>query len=933
MSIHHLLVFGIFLVSPNVLCSGFLGRASSSSTSFGGIESRQFRKALSRLQASGYHDHKDEVMISSSAEAADVADGLGPGADIKSPLNKLVDVNLERQSVVYEVTLGRDMGIDIVQDDKVKCAVVGEVYPGSRAEEMGILKGDIIVSTSATAGGSLWSHESATSVKSALNTRFVMNPTVIMRLERSLSDIPDEIESQLYVPYLFNVRLKRPIGLHVVEGPNKSVIVQYIKPELGASRSKRVEIGDQIVAMSASWGDNMWEVNSVESFVVGVKMRTTSLLTFKMKRMVPLKLYTGQATTKQKYQQKREEKKAEQDLNRINLSGSLHDQLSDVKGIVELEQVLSLVKSQGKLSQVSINQIMTTALRLEKPDFALDVFEEAFGFIYDPKDPAKQILNAIDRDQSQLDIRADEEGYIKSRKVRKSKMTPTPILQPNNFVCTTAVKAFGRSRHQDGVDRALALIPWLESESDEKADIFLLTSVLYVCAKRKRVKETEHLFWKEIPNRGLMYTVATTNSLMYMYARTNRPDDALKVYELTKRIGLTCTVVTYGVLIKALLRSGRKALQETSFEILRSLPELNISPGVEIYNQFFEHYARTHDYRKVKLILRLMSESRPKTKPDAISYGHLIHCFAESKKPRSALSVYHQMLKRKIAPSSYTYMGILKALSHMRDGLSCVQVIGEMREKGIVPSKKHYAMTMFACITSNQCMLAESIYAMYIRLGNRPDTALYTLKLRALLQQDKWTEGIQLFNGMMSGKEAARPNLQTCNILLQYQALDGRHNEARQTLDIVLGMKQEQNTPNVLADTYKALSFALGHYSNHVQTMQKEDQIFQTGGVQGSGAQLDMRDTNLSYSSAKLLAKPDTHALQFLVSCVEHISNGGRVQGDFYIQLFRAVVLQNQPQLANRLLKLREEDRIFLKDIDLERSKQIEELATRSLKG
>ena len=34
---------------------------------------------------------------------------------IPAPLNLLVDVNLEHRSVIYEVTLGRELGIDIVQ--------------------------------------------------------------------------------------------------------------------------------------------------------------------------------------------------------------------------------------------------------------------------------------------------------------------------------------------------------------------------------------------------------------------------------------------------------------------------------------------------------------------------------------------------------------------------------------------------------------------------------------------------------------------------------------------------------------------------------------------------------------------------------------------------------------------------------------------------
>lgn len=70
------------------------------------------------------------------------------------------------------------------------------------------------------------------------------------------------------VPYTTTVKLKRPIGLHVVEGPAHTVFVQSVKPDLSAARSKRIEVGDQIVAMSASWGDRMWEVTSVESFVV-----------------------------------------------------------------------------------------------------------------------------------------------------------------------------------------------------------------------------------------------------------------------------------------------------------------------------------------------------------------------------------------------------------------------------------------------------------------------------------------------------------------------------------------------------------------------------------------------------------------------------------------------------------------------------------------
>lgn len=72
--------------------------------------------------------------------------------------------------------------------------------------------------------------------------RFVMSASVRMRLERSLSSIPPRVLAELRVPSVSTVTLKRPIGLHVVEGPQQAVYVQYIKPSLGAARSRRVEV-------------------------------------------------------------------------------------------------------------------------------------------------------------------------------------------------------------------------------------------------------------------------------------------------------------------------------------------------------------------------------------------------------------------------------------------------------------------------------------------------------------------------------------------------------------------------------------------------------------------------------------------------------------------------------------------------------------------
>jgi pentatricopeptide repeat protein len=419
---------------------------------------------------------------------------------------------------------------------------------------------------------------------------------------------------------------------------------------------------------------------------------------------------------------------------------------------------------------------------------------------------------------------------------------------------------------------------------------------------------------------------------------------------------------------------------------------LGISPGVEVYNQFFEHYARTHNYRMAKTVLRIMGSAKPSVKPDAVTYGYLISCFSESKKPRSSLAIFHQMRKRGIPADAYTYMGVLKALSLMRDGLSALQVISEMRDNGVKPDKRHYSMAMFACITANQCTLAESLYTSFLRYGERPDAALYTLYLRALLQQGKWDEGNALLARMLAGKERARPNSQTLNYVLQYQVLAGRFEEASETFKLLLsdsasgsGSSAAQPPTHLQVYSYQALSLALGHYSSVAQRMQRDEQSFAARLGANSRLAMDLvgmasdgdaseqfnRDANF-FSSDRMLATPSPEALRFLVSCIESVGNiqqfvqvsclqtciaffslilsfsipltpffpssssfliNSWVQGELFLEVLRALVLENQPVLAKRLLDLRESGGVRLRDEELDAAAPIIELARRALKA
>lgn len=972
--------------------------------------------SIGNLQAiSGIH-HGDEVTSGGTTDLSDSnglewmknVDSSGNSDGSGSIYDSIVEYDVRRQSIVYECILGRSLGIEFNQQDGR--AVISQVAPRSYAYSIGIEKGDIITAIQATAGDQLWEHVTEESVRSALNTRFVMNSSVRLRLERPLASIDSEKLSTLMVPSYYDVKIRRPLGLHVVEGPNKKVFVQGIKDEGGGARTKAIQVGDQVVSMSASWGDRMWDVNSVESFVVSIRMRSDPVLSFRMKRMMTLAKYIKSSSNrfvrKDYSMSYRSRVMGLEDGNEKNNDSTYKDRpapppagfnesIEKCTTQTELETIWDKLQENrfygATVDNYSVNMVISKALSLELPKLAVRIFEGVYNFEFEPNNPARdawKLTGAFDDfekgswSQSPL---ADHET---------TKKTSTGMqnfnIRPNNYICTTAIKAYGRLGKSVV---ALQLIPWMEQQSDTKADIYTLSALLYVCAKEKNVAQAEKIFWDVIPKRGLSYTIATTNSLMYMYAKLNRPDDALRVYEVTKRLQIKCNIQTFGVLIKALLTSQKKQLEETAYEVLTSLPSMGISPDVRIFNQFLAHYAKTHDFSNTKKVLVLMSRSKPKIKPDIISYGHMISCFADAKKPKSALEIYHQMKSRKIRPDGYIYMGVLKALSAMRDGLSAVQVITEMREAGVVPDSRHISMAMFACVISDSNNLAESLLALYVRSGGQPDTALYTLLLRALLQQGKWNEGYALLKKMSGGSARSRPNFVTCNYLLRSQVYAGRYDEAKETLGLILNAvaimerrvafaewqqvevdssdfesmsisgpripvssinTQNASRNRVLKDTTECLSISLGVYSKHLQKIREEDakhQVNSYGNRDNASDDKDSSDSNGSdnelrdsmYKGDSLseygfppdepLGAPSKEALEFLVECAAMVAGiaGSPIPGQFYQELLRAVVsADGNAEMVTSLLDLGK-NKININREDMMLISKLEDAARRSV--
>lgn len=347
-------------------------------------------------------------------------------------------------------------------------------------------------------------------------------------------------------------------------------------------------------------------------------MRTDPILSLKIRRYVPLQVYTDQIVSarlqRQGSRQRTEEKSYDEPVDITEKKDTNDETLTFVsaadlpemvkptysispipflnidgaKNLSDLEQLWNSMVSfssddsfKSKYNEIMLNKLMTKALELEEATFATDIFEAACNFNYDEDDPADSLLNII----------RGEDNDIQSSEKRISIAKPQRFISPNNYLCTTAVKAYGR---QQRISAAWSVFQWFDCQSAyNRADVYLLTALLYVCAKVPSSMKTavmhyqqaDRIFYEEFPRRGLNYSIPVINSMMYMHAKRNKPDEVIKLYDMARSYGLQSSIATFGVIIKALLRSRNPALERKAFEILSSIPSMGLEINAEIFNQ------------------------------------------------------------------------------------------------------------------------------------------------------------------------------------------------------------------------------------------------------------------------------------------------------------------------------------------------------------
>ena len=291
---------------------------------------------------------------SSSTTISEQTPMIMPNNHLQFPYNNIL--RYENDAIIYEISVDSDILGIIRQADST--LLVDDISYNDNAKMLGLQKDDIIIEVKD------YEKSKISRGIEEMTKYFKTNSKAILRIKRPLSHIDDTIKETLLVPYSMNVKLRRPLGLFVRgidQGSEKGVYIQAMKPGLGASKSKRLEAGDQIVAISASWGDRMWDISSVQSFVLGVEMRTFSDMYVTVKRFVPL-------TSPLLINQRIRNSNNNFDNTDMSMDSDIIDLIENITNVNQLKQVydkiVSMKDNESICNVVIINRLMTVAIKI-----------------------------------------------------------------------------------------------------------------------------------------------------------------------------------------------------------------------------------------------------------------------------------------------------------------------------------------------------------------------------------------------------------------------------------------------------------------------------------------------------------------------------------------------------------------------------------------
>lgn len=304
---------------------------------------------------------------------------------------------------------------------------------------------------------------------------------------------------------------------------------------------------------------------------------------------------------------------------------------------------------------------------------------------------------------------------------------------------------------------------------------------------------------------------STYNSLIDLYGKAGRLNDAANVFGEMMKCGVAMDVITFNTMIFTCGSHGHLLEAEA---LLSKMEERGISPDTRTYNIFLSLYADVGDidaalncYRKIREVGLY---------PDIVSHRTVLHVLCERNMVRDVEIVIEDMEKSGVSINEHSLPGIIKM--YINEGrLDRAKLLYEKCQLNRGISSKTCAAIIDAYAEKGLWSEAEVLFHRKgDMVGQTKDIVEYNVMIKAYGKAKLYDKAFSLFRGMK--KHGTWPDECTYNSLIQMFSGGDLVDQAR---DLLTEMRETSLKPQSLTFSALIACYArLGRLSDAVDVYQ-----------------------------------------------------------------------------------------------------------------
>ncbi|KAI3976767.1 hypothetical protein MKX01_008625 [Papaver californicum] len=295
----------------------------------------------------------------------------------------------------------------------------------------------------------------------------------------------------------------------------------------------------------------------------------------------------------------------------------------------------------------------------------------------------------------------------------------------------------------------------------EERDAEVLSKRILNLSRTNKVNSAFDLYMS-MEVSGLQPNLHACNSLIACFLRNEFFGEALKVFELMKKNGIT-SAHTYSLILKAVARVQGCDSAVEMFVELESESRLKKDFDVIVYNTMISICGMDNNWIEAEKIWRSLNKNGHQA--TTVTYGLLVGIFMRSGQSELAINVCNEMIENKLEPREDMMQAMISASTKEGNWSLALSVFKSMLDCGFSPNSVAYNSLINSLGKAGEIKLAFWVFDLMKSSDKKPDGYTWNALLNALYKGGRYSDALWLFESIKM-KQKSQLNSHLYNTVL-----------------------------------------------------------------------------------------------------------------------------------------------------------------------